>query len=141
MADEEQEQLKIRKEVFRKVTSALIQAHMDPARYNVADSTERLEMIKDMVRGIVKDSGVPLFSWRDLQEKFEENPLDFIVCAHQVRMFRVILHYEEENKTLRQRMEDLCEEMERVRQGEGRTIICGPGVEECNISKNPQSSS
>jgi hypothetical protein len=65
-----------------------------------------------------------------VRAKFEKGPAGFITCPHQIETWVSAMHYEQQLAALRERMEDLCEEMERVQKGEGRKFIFGPGADE-----------
>ncbi len=103
-----------------------------PREYYARDAAGRVDLIKAWAAEAAKHA--PEFSWDELRQRFEKNPSLLISCAHEVQTLRVALEYEakleakdRELRTLRESMDDLCREMERV---EARaTYRMGPGTE------------
>lgn len=96
--------------------------------YDRESSVGRLALLKMMAEKLTERTKTEVFSWEALQKEFDKDQEEFLPCAHQLQTWKTVMEYERQLATLRERMEDLCEEMERVKKGEGRKFILGPGV-------------
>lgn len=98
-----------------------------PSEYKQESPAGRLALLKKMAARIIEH--VDPFTWKDLLQEFDKDPQEFLPCPHQIQTWKTVMAYEKELFSLRERMEDLCLEMERVKKGEGRMFIMGPGVD------------
>jgi hypothetical protein len=96
--------------------------------YTHCDSSRRIELLKSLVRE--NKAVFPEFDWEEFREVFEEHAPNFHACSHQAAGASMAVRCEdlkEQNKILRQRIEDLCAEMEELKKGEGRVWLLGAG--------------
>lgn len=104
-----------------------------PSDYYRANTEKRIELLKSWAARVAQHGAV--FSWDDLRKRFERDPNRMISCAHETTTLRVVLDCEaklevkeRELATLRASMDDLCHEMDRIRES-SPTFVMGPGTE------------
>lgn len=103
-----------------------------PSDYYRRDMPGRIELLKQWAAKAAQHGAD--FSWEELRTRFEKNPNAMISCEHEVQTLRTVLDYEarladkeRELETLRASMEDLCREMDEVRDA-NQTFVMGPGT-------------
>ena len=96
--------------------------------YERSDGAERIALLKMMVDKLKQTEP---FTWAELRAKFDKTPGVLHACEHEFKMWVTALCYERQLAAMRESMENLCEEMERVKK-EQRVFHMGPGTESIN---------
>lgn len=95
-----------------------------------AGPVQQAEMVRELCKNICRKADPDPVTWEELANQLKEKgPENMVKCPHEIRTIATMLVYEGIIHTLQESMDDLCEEMERVK-AQSPTYVMGPGVTE-----------
>lgn len=98
--------------------------------YFSRSTEERRKMVLDIFRQ--RRDTLPKFDVDNIRSRLEDDSTNtLITCDHEACCIDLVFQLEDKEKELellRQRIEDLCIEMDRTKNTESRTFLLGPGA-------------
>lgn len=108
-------------------------------KYLASSAEQRLKLLKEMAKDLIK-AQQPDYTWETLRQRFEQHSGVVATCEHELLVWKLLLDLDNKDQIIAQlheRMEDLCKEMEEIKEGsKERVFLMGPSLSPGKESDN-----